>query len=244
MSNLRYLVLVALSLCIVQNGALASRKPRELPVGTASLLFGRCDKWTYEAFAKAKADGVDYIEISANALMLNKLDTSDAQVEARVRQVKRDLGRAGMKVWSVHMAYGQDVDISQTDETLRQKSVALHIKMLKYCKILKPRYLLFHPSWYLTPGERERRKDQFYRSVSELNPTIRRMGCTMVIENLLGPELPWRGKGDNDWTAILCALDKDAHYKGVFMYEIKKASFKELADCYRKMYSDYCRTLE
>ena len=57
-------------------------------------------------------------------------------------------------------------------------------------------------------------------------------------------ELPWRGKGDNDWTAILRALDKDAHYKGVFMYEVKKASFKELADCYRKMYFDYRRTLE
>ena len=48
--------------------------------------------------------------------------------------------------------------------------------------------------------------------------------------------------GDNDWTAILKALYEDAHYRGVFMYEVKKAEFPQLKACYDRLYEQYVQS--
>ena len=55
-------------------------------------------------------------------------------------------------------------------------------------------------------------------------------------------ELPGQGRGDNDWTAILKALYEDAHYRGVFMYEVKKAEFPQLKACYDRLYEQYVQS--
>ena len=55
-------------------------------------------------------------------------------------------------------------------------------------------------------------------------------------------ELPGQGRGDNDWTAILKTLYEDAHYRGVFMYEVKKAEFPQLKACYDRLYEQYVQS--
>ena len=274
-------------------------QPPRLKVGSSSGIFGPVTNWTYETFAEAKRAGIDAIEISASTLFLNKEMTDDRQIEARCRQLKRDLKRAGIEIWSVHMPFGREIDLSQTDEAVRQRSVELHRRVLRFCKILSPRIVLFHPSWYLGHGERDARIAQLVRSVGELLPDAKKIGARVVIENMLGyelvkdgnyerplgrtveevlhimslvprevdaavdtnhidnpellisalgrrvrtihvsdgdgrsecHELPGQGRGDNDWTAILKALYEDAHYRGVFMYEVKKAEFPQLKAC-------------
>lgn len=51
-----------------------------------------------------------------------------------------------------------------------------------------------------------------------------------------------KGRGDNDWTAILKTLYEDAHYRGVFMYEVKKAEFPQLKACYDRLYEQYVQS--
>ena len=224
--------------------------------------------------------------------------------------MKRDLKRAGIEVWSVHMPYGREIDLSQTDEAVRRKSVELNRRVLRFCKILSPRIVLFHPSWYLGHGERDARIARLVRSVGELLPDAKKIGARVVIENMLGHELvrdgnyerplgrtveevlhimslmprevdaavdtnhidnpellitalgrrvktihvsdgdgrnechelPGQGRGDNDWAAVMKALYEDAHYRGVFMYEVKKAEFPQLKACYDRMYDEYVRS--
>lgn len=305
MKSVKFELLLLALLCCLPSLA-GSRAPR-LKVGSSSGVFGPVGNWTCETFTEARAGGVEAIEISANKLFLNTELTDDGQIEARCRQLKRDLKRAGIEIWSVHMPYGKEIDLSQTDETVRRKSVELHRRILRLCKILSPRIVLFHPSWYLGHGERGERMAQLVRSVEELLPDVRRIGAKMVIENMLGyelvkdaqyerplgrtveevlhimslvprevdaavdtnhidnperlisalgrrvrtihvsdgdgrhecHELPWQGLGDNDWTAVLKALYEDAHYRGVFMYEVKKADFPQLKACYDRMYEQY-----
>ena len=55
-------------------------------------------------------------------------------------------------------------------------------------------------------------------------------------------ELPGQGRGDNDWAAVMKALYEDARYRGVFMYEVKKAEFPQLKACYDRMYDEYVRS--
>ena len=78
---------------------------------------------------------------------------------------------------------------AQSDETIRQSTVALQRRILRFCKILQPRVILFHPSWYLGLNERPKRIAQLLRSVNELNPLVKEAGAIMVIENMLGHEL-------------------------------------------------------
>ena len=290
--------------------AFAGQPALRLKVGSSSGIFGPVSNWTYETFAEAKKAGIDAIEISSSKLFLDKEMTDDKQIEARCRQLKRDLKRAGIEIWSVHMPYGKEIDISQTDEDVRQKSVELNRRVLRFCRILSPRIVLFHPSWYLGHGERDARIAQLVRSVGELLPDAKKIGAEMVIENMLGyelvkdenyerplnrtveevvhimslmpkevnaavdtnhidnpellikalgtrvktihvsdgdgrnecHELPWHGRGDNDWVAVLKALYEDAHYKGIFMYEVRKAEFPELKACYDKMYDEYVQS--
>lgn len=304
MKKLKFLCIVLL---LAATGTAAARAPkslRKLNIGTSSGAFGPVDNWTAETFAKAVAEGVEYVEIGAGMLFLDKRDTTDALVEARCRKVKAAMDAAGMKVWSVHMVFGRTIDISETDEQVRSQTVELHKRVLRFCGIMKPKYILFHPSWFLRADERPQRIAQLVRSVNELRPDVKRSGATMVIENMLGYDLvrkenqewplnrtveetchimsllprdvyaavdtnhidepeklisalgrrvktvhisdgdgrnechdmPQTGRGDNDWTAILRALDRDARYKGVFMYEANSRDFKAMKSCYDRLY--------
>ena len=305
-----YKIGLALLVLVIGIPAFADGTPPRLKVGSSSGIFGPIGNWTYETFAAAKAAGIDAIEISASKLFLDKELTDDAQIEARCRQLKQDLKRAGIEIWSVHMPFGREIDLSQTDEAIRQKSVDLHRRILRFCKILSPRIILFHPSWYLGHGERDQRTAQLVRSVGELLPDVKKIGAKMVIENMLGyelvkdenyerplnrtveevlhimslmpkevgaavdtnhidnpelliqalgrrvstvhicdgdgrnecHELPWQGKGDNDWIAVLRALYEDAHYRGIFMYEVKKAESPQLKASYDRMYEQYVQS--
>ena len=87
-------------------------QPPRLKVGSSSGIFGPVTNWTYETFAEAKRAGIDAIEISASTLFLNKEMTDDRQIEARCRQLKRDLKRAGIEIWSVHMPFGREIALS------------------------------------------------------------------------------------------------------------------------------------
>ena len=287
-------------------------QPPRLKVASSSGIFGPVTNWTYETFAEAKRAGIDAIEISASTLFLNKEMTDDRQIEARCRQLKRDLKRAGIEIWSVHMPFGREIDLSQTDEAVRQRSVELHRRVLRFCKILSPRIVLFHPSWYLGHGERDARIAQLVRSVGELLPDAKKIGARVVIENMLGYELvkdgnyerplgrtveemveimdlmpadvyaaidmnhiknPERliaalgsriksvhiadgdgekechqlpGRGKNNWTLILQALDR-AGYTGPFLYEIRAKEvngFTDLVATYHRIYEDYIRSLQ
>ena len=304
MKKLKFLCVVLL---LAATGTAAAKAPKtlhRLSVGSSSGAFGPVDNWTVETFSKAVSEGVGYIEIGAGTLFLDKRDTTDALVEARCRKVKAAMDEAGLKVWSIHMPFGRTIDISASDEEVRRQTVELHKRVLRFCGIMKPKYILFHPSWYLRPGERPQRIAQLVRSVEELRPEVKRAGATMVIENMLGYELmrdeqrerplnrtveetchimsllprdvyaavdtnhidepeklisalgrrvktvhisdgdgrnechdmPQTGRGDNDWTAILQALDRDARYKGVFMYEANCRDFKAMKSCYDRLY--------
>ncbi len=50
--------------------------------------------------------------------------------------------------------------------------------------------------------------------------------------------LPCNGKGNNNWTDILGAL-QDAGYQGPFMYEAKIKDVNELRPCYEKLYNAF-----
>ena len=71
--------------------AFAGKPAPRLRVGSSSGIFGPVGNWTYETFAEAKKAGIDAVEISASKLFLDKGMTDESRIEARCRQLKRDL---------------------------------------------------------------------------------------------------------------------------------------------------------
>ncbi|SIT94002.1 sugar phosphate isomerase/epimerase family protein [Pontibacter indicus] len=178
---LLYLVAVPLAAAFPKNA------PKPLKIGYALGL----TKVSAEQMKYAKSVGVDYVEISFGGLIdgNRNFKLSDEEMRALMQQAKKAAEDAGIQVWSIHMPFGKRIDLSLTDEAERQQVVALHRKVLEYCQILQPQIILFHPSYYLGLHEREARKSQLIKSATELNKTVRGINATMVIENMLGPEL-------------------------------------------------------
>lgn len=286
--------------------AQGGKMPEKLRIGTKLSI----SDMTPEKLAEVKAAGISCVETSFGTLFnkdTRSFTLSDEEIIRRVKQAKLDADLAGVEIWSIHMPFSQFIDLSLADEQKRQKTVKIHTKGVEFCSILKPKYVLFHPSWHLNLNERELRKTQFIKSVTELNAVVKKIQSTMVIENMLGTELllanckrerplfrtveeavelmgripedvysaidlnhiknpenlilamgarlktlhvadgdglderhyfPCSGQGQNNWTAILAALDK-VNYNGPFMFESAYKDLKDLATCYQSLYTSF-----
>lgn len=261
---------------------------------------------TAERMKAAKAAGIDCIEVSLNQYVDKEKLTflkSDEEIEAICKLANAAALEAGVEIWSVHMPFSKEIDLSLADDDKRLAVITLHEKVLKFCKLISPKIILFHPSYFLGLNERELRTKQLLKSALALNRSVKKMGATMVIENMTGFELvmadgkrerplmrtveetveifgrlpkdvysaidlnhiiapeklvlamgkrlktihvadgdgkaekhffPCDAKGDNDWKAIMKALDK-VKYKGPFMYESKAPTLKDYKACYLKL---------
>lgn len=155
---------------------------------------------TPKKMQQIKAADIDCIETGLTAY-INKdsltFKFSDAEMISKIKAAKKAADDAGVQIWSIHMPYGKEIDISFVDEERRKKVIAFHKKGLEYAKLLQPKIILFHPSYYLGLNEREERIKQLVKSVKELNAEVKAVKAMMVVENMLGPAL-LVSKGDQE----------------------------------------------
>ena len=73
---------------------------------------------TPKKMAYAKSVGIDYIELSLKGFTDNdrNFSSSEAEITRQVKAAKKTLDDSGIKVWSIHMPYGKNIDISLPDE--------------------------------------------------------------------------------------------------------------------------------
>src|SRR5690606_7319602 len=149
-------------------------------------------KITLERMQYAKSLGIDYIEFAGTGALLNKDLTLKGTAQSwkqKVDSIKMILDATGMKVWSIHMPFSQQLDLSLLEEDARQLVVQAQLQVADIFQQAKPQIILFHPSYYLGLNEREGRKTQLIKSVGELYEGLRKYGAQMVVENMLGPQL-------------------------------------------------------
>jgi hexosaminidase len=220
------LPLLLLSFFFVSSLSAQNKQPARLKLGY-SIAVGSI---TAEKMRYAHEVGISYIEVTLGELTdtLRNIKLSDAETVAKVKQAKQWATDNGIQIWSVHMPYGKNIDLSLSDENERQQVVALQKKVLAYCKILQPKIILFHPSWYLSLNERELHKTQLIKSATELNAVVKSLGATMVIENMLGPELMANAKYERplcrtveETVEIMNRLPKDI-YSAIDMNHIRE----------------------
>lgn len=161
--------------------------PKPLKVGFSIGIAGiNLQKMQY-----AKASGISSVQISLNPLVDKKgdLKLSNDEISDLVYKVKKDLDSSGIIAYAFHMPFGQYMDISVIDDKAREKVQSIHKKLLRLCAPLKPKVVLFHPSWYLSLNQRQEHIDQMVKSAKELVKPVENIGAIMVLENMTGPKL-------------------------------------------------------
>lgn len=147
---------------------------------------------TLERMREAKAAGIACIEVSLSQFIDKEKLTflkTDEEIEAICRTANKAAIESGIEIWSVHMPFGKEIDLSLVNDDKRLAVIALHQKVLRFCELLSPKIILFHPSYFLGLNERELRKTQLIKSAVTLNQSVKKIGATMVMENMTGFEL-------------------------------------------------------
>ena len=85
-----------------------------------------------EGLAQIKASGVDHVEVVFNYFWRN---VPENECYTRAYRVKALLEEAGLKVWSCHLPFSRQLDISVADPALREQNVALMERMLSLIHI-------------------------------------------------------------------------------------------------------------
>ena len=156
--SLIYLLSLGASMAL----AASAETPGRLKIGTSV----QVKDVTLEKMRYAKSLGIDYIEVGSSSIKMDLTGASYAiqnkdEVIQLVKQAKQAADDAGITIWSVHMPYGPQIDLSQSNEDDRRKVVELQKQIvLDFVSILRPKIVLFHPSFFLPRSEMERRKEQ------------------------------------------------------------------------------------
>jgi len=89
-----------------------------------------------------------------------RLKTKDdiKSLSKKIREVKKMADQEKINIWSIHIPYGRDIDISLIDEKAREKAIEEVKTMMKLATGLKPEKLVIHPSFepILDEGRAER----------------------------------------------------------------------------------------
>ena len=100
-------------------------------------------------------------------------------------RVKALLEEAGLKVWSCHLPFSRQLDISVADPALREQNVALMERMIRLASIFGPQRLVLHPSSEpIADEEREIRLQNSANSIGRLALSAKEIGTVLCIENL------------------------------------------------------------
>lgn len=151
----------------------------KLKLGTSTSLLGGSEKTTLE---DVKKGGVKFIEYGISKKLM---EASPEECEAVFREVKKNLDEKKLKLWSCHIPFGKQYDISDIEEEHRKIVVGQMTKIILSCHILKPKRLILHPSFEpIKEEEREERMIQSIKSIGELRHQANKIRAVLCIENL------------------------------------------------------------
>lgn len=131
---------------------------------------------------QVKQSGIDAIEIGWRDLSWHALDYGERLSNARhVYAQARD---ADISIWSTHVPYGEDVDISNPDEDHRRKAIARVKEFIDLALEMRAKHVVLHASERIAEDTREQRVSKCRESLQELSKYMQGKGVALAIETL------------------------------------------------------------
>ena len=151
-----------------------------LELGISQALFGSLSKSEASSLISV---GVKYIEVTINTFWRGY---TLEECYKRARDTRNIIeGVDGLEVWSVHLPFSADLDISLTDDAKRAANVETMAEMIRLAGEFKPKKLVLHPSSEpISDADREKRLLCAEESIGKLLPVAKEIGAQLCIENL------------------------------------------------------------
>lgn len=173
---MKKLATIIISLAVACSMAAA----KDYPVGISLSLYG-VDLSPENAEA-VKAAGVEWVEVVMTPFMRKKPEN---EFYTEMFKIKEIVDKAGLKVWSVHLPYGKNIDISVCDPATREKHLVKQERMIELAGIFNPQRLVLHPSAEPIPdSERAERLVCARSSIGRLSLAAKKIGAVLCIEDL------------------------------------------------------------
>lgn len=143
---------------------------------------GNIAKFDVETVRELSLLGFTDIEIGIGRI---KTDEDLKTLKSQIKNVKALIEEKNINVWSIHIPYGKDIDISLLDEAARNLAIEEICIMIKAVKPLKPEKLVLHPSFEpIEVDERTQRLQACIASLPELRDLALKHGMGLTIECL------------------------------------------------------------
>lgn len=175
--KMKKIVLVAALIALV----CSCQSQQEMAIGKS---YGRWTNIGLESMTDNRNGGLEYIEVTINNFRKGAKDNDE--IAARAVAAMKDIEAAGLKVWSVHLPYSRTLDVSVTDDSLRNANVQFIAEMMEMsAEIFRPGRFVLHPSSEpIAPEERPDRLANSHASIGILAEVARKVGVTLCVENL------------------------------------------------------------
>lgn len=135
-----------------------------------------CKKFDGGAFDSYRRFGIELIEISPRREDYPTLDWEGIKSESK---------RTGVKIWSLHLPFSRDINISLPDSKKREDSVKLHLNYMQRAAYVGAKVIVVHPS--SEPIEEHERSEYMENSIASLKVLAdhaQKLGLTLAVENL------------------------------------------------------------
>lgn len=134
-----------------------------------------------EYWKELRAAGIDCIELSFD--FSTYMDTLDFPNKAEI--YAKNAADAGLEIWSIHLPFSRDYDISSTDQLKREKILEANKQLIEAAGRIGIKTAVLHPS--SEPIGDEARKERMCLSragIEYLKEVADRAGVVLAVENL------------------------------------------------------------
>jgi sugar phosphate isomerase/epimerase len=153
--------------------------PKLWDVGTSSFFF---NNFSEADLYKCAEVGIKVIEVVLPA-KLDSIQLSD--LRHKYESLSSEAKKADISIWSVHLPFGWECDVSEPDDTKREKIIGAHVELLDIASVLQPKKAVIHASFEPIPEEdRQYRIEKCRESLYTLTERASYYGIQLAVECL------------------------------------------------------------
>lgn len=135
-----------------------------------------CKVFDESAFDEYKRQGIELIEISPKKADYARLDWA---------QIKKQSERSGVGIWSLHLPFSREINISLPDREKRDNTVKIHLEYMEKAASVGAKVTVIHPSSEpIEENEREIYIEHSINSLKILADRAQELGLILAVENL------------------------------------------------------------
>ena len=138
-------------------------------------------KDTMDVFVK---NGIKYLEFRADATNFDPEETQ--KMKDKVALAISEKEKHGMNIWTAHLPFKPNYDMSVTDEEARLKAVELQKQSIELMAPLNLKYVVLHSNaGSVEDDQKQARRDALKKSLADFAPFCKKYGISVALENLI-----------------------------------------------------------